>query len=284
MAGDTSTDKEAYALFPYEPSKVGAILFAVLFGLSTIYHLFQMIRGRAWFYTAFVIGSIMMTIGYAARYLSAQSPSELMPYIMQSLFIILPPSLYAATIYMIYGRLVVFVNAEHASVIRPTLVTKIFVCGDVVAFLMQSGGGGMMAQADMADMGQKIMLLGLFVQLAFFGFFVVVSAIFYFRMRSAPERYTVPKYGKYAWPTLYKLLAIAAVVIIARCIFRVIEFGQGHSGYLASHEVYMYVFDTLPMFLVQVLFHFVRADDVFGTNHRQVKKLDSEIIGLYERA
>jgi len=184
-------------------------------------------------------------------------------------------------------------------------VTKIFVCGDVVAFLMQSGGGGMMAQADMADMGQKIMLLGLFVQLAFFGFFVVVSAIFYFRMRSAPERYTVPKYGKYAWPTLvscfsffssllstngililrqYKLLAIAAVVIIARCIFRVIEFGQGHSGYLASHEVYMYVFDTLPMFLVQVLFHFVRADDVFGTNHRAVKKLDSEIIGLYERA
>jgi len=62
MAGDTSTDKEAYALFPYEPSKIGAILFAVLFGLSTIYHLFQMIRGRAWFYTAFVIGSISTSL------------------------------------------------------------------------------------------------------------------------------------------------------------------------------------------------------------------------------
>ena len=58
MANETSTDTEAYALFPYEPSKIGAILFAVLFGLSTIYHLFQMIRGRAWFYTAFVIGAI----------------------------------------------------------------------------------------------------------------------------------------------------------------------------------------------------------------------------------
>jgi len=61
MAGDTSTDKEAYALFPYEPSKIGAILFAVLFGLSTLYHFFQMIRGRAWFYTAFVIGSISLS-------------------------------------------------------------------------------------------------------------------------------------------------------------------------------------------------------------------------------
>ncbi len=81
----------------------------------------------------------------------------------------------------------------------------------------------------------------------------------------------------------YKLLAIAAVIIILRCIFRVVEFAQGHGGYLASHEVYMYVFDTLPMFAVQVLFHVVRADDVFGTNHRAAKKLDSEIIGLYER-
>lgn len=63
-----------------------------------------------------------------------------------------------------------------------------------------------------------------------------------------------------------------------------IEFAQGHSGYLASHEVYMYIFDTLPMFVVQVLFHVVRADDVFGTNHGAAKKLDSEIIGLYERA
>jgi hypothetical protein len=59
MAGDTSTSKaDAPGLFPYAPSEIGAILFAGLFGLSTIYHLFQMIRGRAWFYTAFVIGAL----------------------------------------------------------------------------------------------------------------------------------------------------------------------------------------------------------------------------------
>jgi hypothetical protein len=59
MAGDTSTGRDAKTgLFPYAPSEIGAILFAGLFGLSTLYHLFQMIRGRAWFYTAFVVGSI----------------------------------------------------------------------------------------------------------------------------------------------------------------------------------------------------------------------------------
>jgi hypothetical protein len=44
----------------------------------------------------------------------------------------------------------------------------------------------------------------------------------------------------------------------------------------------MYIFDTLPMFAVQVMFHFVRTDEVFGL--RVSKKLDSEIIELYERA
>lgn len=93
-----------------------------------------------------------MTIGYGFRYLSAGSPDKLGLYIGQSLCIILPPSLYAATIYMIFGRLVVFVDSPEASLIRPTRVTKIFVCGDVLAFLMQAAGGGQMAQVKTADM------------------------------------------------------------------------------------------------------------------------------------
>jgi hypothetical protein len=309
MADEQADDN---GIFPYAPSKIAALLFAGLFGISAIIHLVQMIKGRAWLYTSFVVGAIstfavsitstssliiplyrllctsiltsrpVMAAGYAFRYISAKSPSELGPYIAQSLFIILPPSLYAATIYMIYGRLVLFVNATEASIIRPTRVTKIFVCGDIMAFFLQAGGGGMMAQSSMANTGQKVMLLGLCIQLLFFGFFVVISVIFYMRMRISPARFTVPIYGNYAWPALFKLLACAAVVIILRCTFRVIEFAQGHDGYLVSHEVFLYLFDTLPMFAVQSIFHFVRADEVFGT--MAAKKLDGEIIGLYERA
>jgi hypothetical protein len=93
-----------------------------------------------------------MTFGYIFRYFSAGTPDSLGLYIGQSLCIILPPSLYAATIYMIFGRLVVFVDSPEASLIRPTRVTKIFVCGDVLAFLMQAGGGGQMANAKTANM------------------------------------------------------------------------------------------------------------------------------------
>lgn len=224
-----------------------------------------------------------MTAGYGSRYVSAGSPKELGPYIAQSLFIILPPSLYAATIYMIFGRLVIFVDAAEASIIRPSRVTKIFVCGDVLAFLLQAGGGGMMAQAGMADLGQKIMLIGLFIQLLFFGFFLFISIIFLKRLRNSSAALKVPQYGRYAWPALLKLMFAAAVVIILRCVFRIVEFAQGHSGHLASHEAYMYLFDTLPMLGVQVMFHFIRANSVFGRGNLGKLENRDSIIDLYER-
>ena len=205
-----------------------------------------------------------MTFGYIFRYFSAKSPDSLGLYIGQSLFIILPPSLYAATIYMIYGRLVIFVQAPEASVIRPTRVTKIFVCGDILAFLLQAGGGSQMAKASTANMGKAIMLIGLFVQLLFFGFFLTIALIFWKRMRNSAKMQTVPQYGKHHWTMLLKLLFCAAAIIILRCLFRVIEFSQGHDGYLVSHEVFMYLFDAAPMLVVQVMFHFVHAADIFG--------------------
>jgi hypothetical protein len=215
-----------------------------------------------------------MTLGYIARYFSTKSPASLGPYIIQSLFIILPPSLYAATIYIIYGRVALFVNALRASLVQPTRVTKIFVVGDVIAFFMQAGGGGMMAQANMADLGQKVMLIGLFVQLAFFGFFLIISLIFWKRTRSSSARHTL-RYGKHSWYNLLMLLLAAATFIILRCVFRIIEFGQGHTGYLATHEVFLYMFDAVPMLGVQIMFHVIHAGDVFPPNFI-MQKLDDD--------
>ncbi|KAM6525895.1 Lipid-translocating exporter-like protein rta1 [Fusarium falciforme] len=217
-----------------------------------------------------VVGSLMMSAGYAFRVPSAESPNDLMLYIMQSLFIILPPSLYAATIYMIYGRITLFVRSPQASIIAPERVTKIFVVGDVIAFFLQAGGGGMMASTDMANMGQKIVLGGLFVQLLFFGVFLTVSVLFRVRMRSSSRADDgLLATGTHRWQSLFNLLLFASAIIIARCIFRVIEFAQGHDGDLASNELYMYAFDSAPMLVVQASFHIVHAGDVF-TRQRMV--------------
>lgn len=81
-------------------------------------------------------------IGYGARAVNAhQAPNYgTMPYAMQSLFILLAPSLFAASIYMVLGRLIRRVDGDSRSIIPSTKLTKIFVVGDVLAFLVQSGG------------------------------------------------------------------------------------------------------------------------------------------------
>lgn len=49
-------------------------------------------------------------------------------------------------------------------------------------------------------------------------------------------------------------LQASSGLIIVRSIVRLVEFIQGFDGYIISHEVFIYVFDALPMFLVTVAF------------------------------
>ncbi|RKK65418.1 hypothetical protein BFJ69_g16299 [Fusarium oxysporum] len=274
-------ESEKENLYSYTPNGTLTLLAAIPFGVSAVVHLVVMIMKRTWFYTALVVGSFMMTGGYVSRFLSAKNPENIGLYIVQSILILLPPSLYAATVYMIYGRIVHFVNAPEASVIRPTRVTKIFVVGDVFAFQVQGAGGGLMGKAENADLGKKILLVGLFAQLFFFGFFLVIAIIFDRRMVKSAKLSSVPQHGKHGWRKLLMLLLVASVIIIARCVYRMIEVGGGHDGYLMTHEWAMYVFDGTPMMIVQALFHFVHAGDVFGRGGPVKQEcLDEDYIAL----
>ena len=59
---------------------------------------------------------------------------------MQTLLILLAPVLFAASLYMELGRIILLVDGESASLVRRTWLTKIFVGGDVLSFLVQSAG------------------------------------------------------------------------------------------------------------------------------------------------
>lgn len=55
MASNTGGEID-FKLYRYTPSLVAAILFTVLFVLATFYHLYQVVRTRAWYFIVFVIG------------------------------------------------------------------------------------------------------------------------------------------------------------------------------------------------------------------------------------
>lgn len=50
MAKDTG-------IYLYEPNLACAIISAGVFGISAAYHVFQMIRKKAWFYSALTVGA-----------------------------------------------------------------------------------------------------------------------------------------------------------------------------------------------------------------------------------
>jgi hypothetical protein len=86
--------------------------------------------------------STVETVGYVGRVLSAiESPNwTIGPYVMQSTLLLVAPALYAASIYMELGRIVRLVKGLKLVIIRVNWMTKLFVTGDVLSYLMQASG------------------------------------------------------------------------------------------------------------------------------------------------
>lgn len=59
---------------------------------------------------------------------------------IQTLFLLLAPALFAASIYMFLGRIILVLRAESHAIMKKKWLTKVFVTGDVLSFLLQGSG------------------------------------------------------------------------------------------------------------------------------------------------
>jgi hypothetical protein len=213
------------------------------------------------------LGPVVEIVGYIARAACYENTAALVPYCVQSTFILLGPVLFAASVYMVLGRLIRSVRAEQYSLIRINWLTKIFVASDVFSFMIQGTGSGMMAiGGSMASMAKSITVAGLLVQVIMFGFFIVVARVFEKKMTRSPTA------GGTLWKShLYPLFLISGL-IMTRSIFRVLEFAMGQKGYLLSHEWIMYIFDSVLMIAVMTVWALRYPGDLIesGTGDRSL--------------
>ncbi|KAJ5699153.1 hypothetical protein N7462_001158 [Penicillium macrosclerotiorum] len=266
-----------YILYNYTPSLAAAVICLLLFLCTTFGHIFLVWKHKTKFFITFIVGGFFESIGYGARAINAhEAPNyATMPYAMQSLFILLAPSLFAASIYMILGRIIRLVDGDSRSLIRATRLTKIFVLGDVLSFVIQSGGGAIMSSAKSASklkLGEDVIIVGLVVQIIFFGFFVLVSVIFHHRMAKNPTNAALGT--PVDWSRYMIVLYFASALIMTRCLYRVIEYIQGSTGLLQSHEYFMYVFDTILMLMVTIIFLAFHPSEVIYEGHRKLDDLE----------
>jgi RTA1 like protein len=256
MSSDSNSDNDEYEfkLYRYVPSLPVAVTVAAIFGILTLAHLYRMYRWRSWFCIPFIIGGIFETVGYIGRILSHFDNEKVSYFIIQSLPILLGPALFAASIYMTLGRIIQAVQAAHLSIIPIRWQTRLFVCGDVISFLTQMTGGGVQATGSLSSMktGENIILAGLWLQIVFFGFFVVCSTIFHIRCIRKPTTASVS--SDVPWQRMLVMLYTVSGLILVRSLFRVIEYIQGNAGYLLRTEWPIYVFDALLMAITMGIF------------------------------
>jgi hypothetical protein len=175
---------------------------------------------------------------------------------------------------MILGRIMRHVSGEHHSLIPIKWLTKAFVLGDCLSFTIQAGGGGIQAAGtlELLHLGEKIIIVGLFIQLAIFGFFMVSAVVFHVRILSSPT--SVSLMTAVPWKGHLFTLYVTSILIMVRSVFRVIEYLQGNSGYILQHEYLLYLFDAALMVAVMVVFYIRYPGDLKMEGRKDYESVD----------
>jgi hypothetical protein len=106
---------------------------------------------------------------------------------------------------------------------------------------------------EQCGVGNNIVIAALAIQVISFGLFIITAVIFqvWISKFTTAESYNnpdVPRKGN-----LYTLYAVSVLVLI-RSIFRAVEYSMGYDGYALAYAWTLYVFDSMPMASVMVVY------------------------------
>lgn len=124
------------------------------------------------------------------------------------------------------------------------------------------------------DTGAYIVIGGLVIQLLFFGFFIVVSAVLHWRVKRNLLSISHSLERSKKWESIMWALYAACLLILVRSIFRVVEFVEGNDGFIMRREYLLYIFDACLMALTGVVLAVVYPGSFLGRNE---SKRDSEL-------
>lgn len=150
--------------------------------------------------------------------------TEQSPYAVSTTLIILAPIFVAAGNYLLISRLIRGAlspdNPVSRSIFRiPVIrITKIFVCCDILSFLIQASGSGIAASdnwsGDTADIGEDVLLAGLGTQVATFLAFMAILIKFHIKVRREGERDDAPV----GWRKILWSVYVSSTMVLVSCV------------------------------------------------------------------
>ena len=183
--------------------------------------------------------AVLEAIGYGARIHVAEY-ADLAAFIVQSLFILVIPIALTLVNYIVLGMLM-HTAGKQVGCLQPQRVARTFFSSDMVCFMFQSGGAGMLVHANLQSFGNGLIVAGIVVQLCFFTGFCLLTVYAAFSRRFS--LYDVPQLR----PVFHSLLTTNALLYI-RNIFRVWE-ALDAGGYVGTHEWLFEAFESLAILL-----------------------------------
>ncbi|KAL0936381.1 rta1 domain-containing protein [Colletotrichum truncatum] len=244
--------------YEYRPNAGAGWTFLVLFAAGSLLHTGYMFWLRAWHFLPFILGGIERTgeaFGYYGRAKASEDPVAVGPFIMQNLLILGSPPLFAATIYMSLGRIVIALDLRRHAIISPRLTAFFYVVVDIGCFVTQVFGSIMPASGDPSalDMSKKLIMGGLLAQLIVICLFAL-SCWHSHRWAKREGPNLNATHAGINWNKYYRMTYLVALLMFIRSLVRGIEYLEGQGGYIMSHEVFIYLFDAVLMVAIMALY------------------------------
>jgi hypothetical protein len=264
----TWLDQEQW--YHYQPNVPFALVATVVFGILAIILAMQTFRSRQWFTIILSLGAFAEFAGYLTRYFVTQGAGKDV-FIVSYVLILVTPNAFALVNYAAVGRLLpslptqpgpktwlrIPIITDEYGVFRAGRIATFFFLSDVVAFMIQASAAAFLTSSDPSTIskGQTVIEIGLAWGLAFIGLFFFVTCFVYLS-----KTYTIKNHPDLALiKRMYVSLFITITLLLIRSVYRMVEFVQGTTGYVASHESFFGVFDTGLMILACVfysMFHY----------------------------
>ena len=263
-----STDTLQYG---YRPSLALGALAVALFFLASGGHGFLLFKKRTWYFTPFLVGTVMEVIGNIMRILSSKvDPYRVTFFVVQYFFIVVAPVFFSAAIYTIITVMIDRVGREYAPA-PPKLILGVFITSDVVATIIQITGASLVgvAYSNQKDpsMPNNVLLAGLAFQVFDFALFCICLVLFLWKSRNALH----PP----GWKAFSAAVCLATAMVYIRTCVRLAETAQGLQHYLSTHEVIYGCLEFAPIVIAVYLFMYWHPGRWLGAGTKMVKQEDS---------
>lgn len=248
---DTTDTNNIDTPLRYNPNITLATVAGSIFVATAVGFLIWSIRYRGYYMVTIITGAIGYALGLFLRIRYAQEPTNAPVYNAMDLFLLLSPCGFIASIFMMLVPIATYLDAQEFLILRPNLLTKLFLIFEFTAFLVQGTGSAISIALDTETkaLGAKILIGGLALQTVSLTAYMNVFGLFVFRLwkNRKDEWNNRPNGILKHWLALLMVVGVGLQNLSIRGGYRMLVVMQGPNGFLSSSEQFFYTAECVML-------------------------------------